>query len=39
LQSFGHDPGGPMLLVRELGMAVKITPKLDQAFALFGGQH
>ncbi len=38
-ESFGYDPGRPMLLVGELRMAVKIAPKLDQLFALRGGEH
>jgi hypothetical protein len=39
VQPFGDDPSGPMLLVRQLRVAVKIAPQLDQAFALLGRQH
>jgi hypothetical protein len=39
LQPLGYDPGCPMFLVRELRMAVKIAPQLDEPFALLGSQH
>jgi hypothetical protein len=39
LQTLGDDPGRSMFLVRQLRMAVKIPPQLDQSFALLGGQH